>query len=562
VASPIIQTAFVTGEVAPALFGHVDLVRMHSAAATMRNMWPSYRGGAYSRAGTEYVGFSKQTGRAYPPRMIPFQFSINQGLALEFGNYYMRVIFDGAYVTEAPYVVTAATQATPCVLTLSTVSTLASATPNNGAVAASYAPGDTISLAGGAFTTRAVVSVNQTLLSSVAINGRGAGAYAPGNQLTLAGGTAITRPVVQVVTTRVNGATLLQAGAGGTPGPANLIGDFGTGTKWQVDVVIGGGGTVISFGPITVRGSYTVNPSTGTYGPDTDQMSGGGFAVGPHFAISMQVDTIAIVNPGLFLANAPGGTFTQYSSTGAGVGATFQTGLFAPASLSVSVAGAYTALPANPVAQFATSGAGAGVTITAVWSSPGALATGDWVFVDDIAGMTQLNGRTFVATVVGATISLADVYGNAINSTAYGAYVSGGTVSRIFTLTTQYSEVDLKWIKLTESADVMSLCCVNQDTGTEYPPVDLARLSDTSWVFTNAVPAPSVSPPPRAGGRHKRGWIGRLSVCGDGDQPGGRLGKHRIADRQGECCGQSGGYARHHHADMDRRRRRERIQHL
>src|ERR1700756_933897 len=116
-ASPIVQTAFTTGEVSPALFGNVDLVRMYSAASTMRNFWCSYRGGAYSRAGTAFVGFSKQTGRSYPPRLIPFQFSINQGLALEFGNFYMRVIFDGGYVTEAPYTITNATKANPCVLT-------------------------------------------------------------------------------------------------------------------------------------------------------------------------------------------------------------------------------------------------------------------------------------------------------------------------------------------------------------------------------------------------------------------------------------------------------------
>ena len=52
----------------------------------------------------------------------------------------------------------------------------------------------------------------------------------------------------------------------------------------------------------------------------------------------------------------------------------------------------------------------------------------------------------------------------------------------------------MKWLKFTQSADVMSLCCVNQLTGTEYPPVDLSRFSDTNWVFTPAVPGPSVTP--------------------------------------------------------------------
>src|SRR5260370_682396 len=97
---PSLLPAFVIGEVAPALFGRFDIARMHLAASTMRNLFCSFRGGAYSRAGTAFVGFSKQTGRSLPPRLIPFQFSINQGMALEFGNFYMRVVSNGGFVTE------------------------------------------------------------------------------------------------------------------------------------------------------------------------------------------------------------------------------------------------------------------------------------------------------------------------------------------------------------------------------------------------------------------------------------------------------------------------------
>ena len=495
-ATPLIESAFTTGEVAPALFGNVQLARMHSAAATMRNGFVGYQGGWYSRAGTEYVGFSKQTGRAYPPRMIPFQFSINQGLALEFGNFYMRVIFDGGYVTEAPFTVSAATQASPCVLTVAANSTAASATAINSAVSASYVPGDTVSLAGGTFATRAVLSIGQTLLSSIGVNNNGNG-YDPGNQITLAGGNAVVRPVVTVSTTKVVGFGIRFAGSGGTPGAQVLTGTTGTGTKWQANVTVNGSGQVSSINSIAVAGSYTANPAYSPTGYLTDLMSGGGFGgMGtPIFDVVMGVNTVVITNPGQFTVNAPSGVFTQFSTDGPGVGATFASGVFGIATLTVLTPGTYTILPANPVAQFASSGTGLGATFNVSWSTPPSLVTGDWVFVDDIVGMTQLNGRTFVVSVLGATISLFDVYGNPIDSTLYSAYVSGGTASKIFTLTTQYSEVDLKWLKFTESADVMSLCCVNQETGTEYPPVDLARLSDTNWTFTPAAPTPSISPP-------------------------------------------------------------------
>ena len=63
-AVPSIQTALVAGELAPALYGRTDLARYHVGAATLRNLYVGYQGGAYSRAGTKFVGFSKQTGAA------------------------------------------------------------------------------------------------------------------------------------------------------------------------------------------------------------------------------------------------------------------------------------------------------------------------------------------------------------------------------------------------------------------------------------------------------------------------------------------------------------------
>jgi hypothetical protein len=245
-ATAVIEPSFVLGELSPSLFGRFDLARVHVAASTMRNLFPSFRGGAYSRAGTAFVGFSKQTGRSFPPRVIAFQFSINQGLALEFGNFYMRVVFNGAYVTETPIGISSIT--------------------NN---------------------------VNGQLIMS-------------------------TDPFV----------------------------------------------------------------------------------------------------------------------------------------------------------------------------------TGDWVFLTGVQGMTQVNGQTYVLVRnLPGQYTLHDVYGNVINTSGFGRYTALGTAARIFTLATIYAEADLEWLKVTESADVMSICCVNQLTGAEYPPQDLSRFSDTNWTFTPVVPVPSVLPP-------------------------------------------------------------------
>ena len=115
-ARTLIQPSFSAGELTPSLYGRVDLAKWHVGSATMRNFFVNYRGGASSRAGTKFVGASKQTG-SLPPRLITFQFSLNQGLCLEFGNLYMRVIQNGSYVLETLKNITGITNAAQGVVT-------------------------------------------------------------------------------------------------------------------------------------------------------------------------------------------------------------------------------------------------------------------------------------------------------------------------------------------------------------------------------------------------------------------------------------------------------------
>lgn len=490
---PVNETSFVVGEVAPALFGHSDLARLRSGAATMRNLWPNYHGGAYSRAGTAFVGFSRQTGRAFPPRLLPFQFSIKQGLALEFGHFYMRVISNGAFVTESPFQIVAASQSDPVTVTVNPISEAVSATSNNGAVSASYVPGDTVTLVGGAFTTAAVLLLHSTSIASLLLNARGSG-YAPGDVITLAGGVATIAGKVNVTTTRVKTVTLVSGGFGLANGAQIATGTTGSGTRFQVNVTVAGN-TVTAIGALVTAGSYTANPTNIASEPVSIPLSGGPPGLPAVFAVVMEISTAALSNPGSYTANAVGDIFTQASGTGAGAGATFNTALFGPNALTVANPGAYATVPPNPVAQGATSGAGAGATFNVDWTGPSPIADGDWVAIAGVGGMTELNGETFVVQVAGSVLSLFDVYGTPIDGTAFGAFTAGGSVSRLFTLPTIYAEEDLRWLKYTQSADVMSLCLVNQDTGAEYPPQDLARLASTDWQFQPAIAQPSVGPP-------------------------------------------------------------------
>ena len=734
VAIPFIKSSFISGEIAPGVFGRTDIDKFASAASTMRNMFVSYRGGAYSRAGTGFAGYSKQTqGSGYAgggapgaPRLIPFQFSAQQGLALEFGNEYMRVISNGAYVTESAVNITGISKANPAQISAAasgistatannsgviqsyapgdqvtlaggsgspavlgvtnttllglgvgqpgsgyvpndtidlgggaqtspaqatvtttqisglpgivspgtggspgtqtvtgttgtgtpfqanvTITGTESASPNTGAVVSSYAPGDTVTLAGGTFTVPAELSVTST--SIIALTDTAPGTkYAPGDTITLTGGTTTLAPVATVATTKVVGTpTIAAAGTGGTTGTQTVTGTTGTGTKFQASVTVASGG-ISAVLSVTVAGSYTVNPTTLTAEPVT-----GGGLTGAQLSIVMGVNTITFTAGGNFTANPASNLLTQIATSGSGTGATF-TGLFAPAVMAYVTAGNYTAFPSNPVAQGATSGTGYGVTfnvsnssgITAVNSvtfagaytvnpttlsaepvtgaglsgatlsivmgtgtlsiseagvftqnpaggvmnqastsgsgtgvtlqnglfgpntvsvvSPGSYSTppsnpvaqasttgsglgatfnlthgsitayndGDWVYLSGIGGMTELNGRTVI--VGGATTGgfyIYDVFGNPIDSTAYSSFTAGGTAARLYTLVTPWAEADLPWLKFTQSADVMSFTCWNQETLAEYPPYDLSRFADNDWTVVQTAIQTTIQSP-------------------------------------------------------------------
>jgi hypothetical protein len=506
-AVPFGKHSFTVGEISPAMLGRQDTDRYAAACSTARNFLISYAGPLLSRAGTAFVGFSKQTGRNVPPRLIDFQFSNNQGLALEFGNYYMRAISNGAYVTETPSSIVGITKANPAVVTIAAAS-VASATANNGSVSASYKAGDTITLAGGTSTSPGVLTVGTTQLASLAINSPGVTTlaiyyqgYAPGDTITLAcAGTFSTAAMLTVGTTKVVSAILYlgaQQGSGGTPGTATVTGTSGTGTKFTANVTIGAGGNMTAVNSFT-GGAYTANPSALYGNRFIVPVTGGGLS-GAYLIVGMGIASVSILDTGSFTANAFGGAFTQSSTSGNGSGATFNSALFGPNALTVSTPGNYSVFPTSPASQASTSGSGAGATFTLGEQSI-SYNTGGWLYLSGIGGMGLLNGETFVATqLTSTTYSLQDVYGNNIDSTAFGAYTSGGSAARIYTLPTVYSENDLAWLKTVQSADAMSICCVNQLTSIEYPPQDLVRTTDINWAFLPVIPDPTVGPPASIG---------------------------------------------------------------
>jgi hypothetical protein len=113
-----IQPSFSKGEIAPSLFGRVDLATYRVALATARNVNIATRGGALNRPGSQFIGPVRD--HTLPPHLIPFQFNADDQYVLEFGAFYMRVIRNDAHVLETvSATITGATQANPVVVTTS-----------------------------------------------------------------------------------------------------------------------------------------------------------------------------------------------------------------------------------------------------------------------------------------------------------------------------------------------------------------------------------------------------------------------------------------------------------
>lgn len=112
-------------------------------------------------------------------------------------------------------------------------------------------------------------------------------------------------------------------------------------------------------------------------------------------------------------------------------------------------------------------------------------ANGDEVFISGVVGMTEINDRKFI--VANKNPNDFELAGE--NGAAYSAYVSDGTVSRIFTLTTPYLTAELFELKFTQSGDIMTIC------HPEHEESDLARTGHAAWTLTPVSPAADIAAP-------------------------------------------------------------------
>ena len=126
-------------------------------------------------------------------------------------------------------------------------------------------------------------------------------------------------------------------------------------------------------------------------------------------------------------------------------------------------------------------------TITAITKANPAVVTsnshgylnGDFVVISSVAGMTQVNGKTFkVSNKTTNTFELEDVDGTDVNTSSYSTYTSGGTANRIYQITTSYTTAQLFELKFAQSADVLYI------THPSHEVSKLSRTGHTSWTLS------------------------------------------------------------------------------
>jgi hypothetical protein len=143
---------------------------------------------------------------------------------------------------------------------------------------------------------------------------------------------------------------------------------------------------------------------------------------------------------------------------------------------------------------------GSAKTITGVTkANPGVITSnshgfsdGDEIYITGVGGMTQLNDRNYIVdNATTNTFTLTDLFGVAIDTTAFTTFTSGGTADKIYQISTPYVEADLFTLRYAQSADTMYIVHPSYDIRV------LSRTGSAAWTLSTATitgsPTPALS---------------------------------------------------------------------
>ena len=123
------------------------------------------------------------------------------------------------------------------------------------------------------------------------------------------------------------------------------------------------------------------------------------------------------------------------------------------------------------------------VTITGITQANPAVVTasshgysnGDHVWINNVVGMTEVNGRRY--TVANKTTNTFELSG--VDSSSYTAYSSNGDGQKVYEIATPYTAAQVFDLRFTQSADVMYI------VHPSHEPEKLTRTGHTSWTLTD-----------------------------------------------------------------------------
>jgi hypothetical protein len=124
------------------------------------------------------------------------------------------------------------------------------------------------------------------------------------------------------------------------------------------------------------------------------------------------------------------------------------------------------------------------------------LQGGDEIIFSGIEGMTELNGRSLlVNNPTTAGFELTDLDGNAIDSTSFTAYTSGGTIARVLVVPHQYTEAQIAQLTFQQTYDPTSGPCV-VIAHADHPVRRLVPYASNDWYLMKeqieaTIPEPS-----------------------------------------------------------------------
>lgn len=391
------QPSMAAGEISPDLYGRVDQELYYIGMRTVYNFLIKKEGGAANRMGTQFIGEVKDSTKQTV--LIDFKFNEEQTYVLEIGDEYLRVVSNGGQIVESNKVITAITAAEPPVVT---------------SVAHGFLDGDDVFV--------------QSIKGMIELNGR---------CFRVANKTNDTFELTDYQGNDIDATGYAAYASGGTAARiyTNVTAPWQEADLFQLntaalnDVI-----TVVhkNYYPHditrTTNTNWTITPFANEGGPFQDEnvttttvyasaVTGTGISLtasAPIFDATMEGELFYIEQEPTddtksWEANKP-----VYAGEIRRAGTNYYENADNAANLTINAA-----TQANPCV----------ITTTTTHG----MMQNDYLFIEGVVGMTELNGRYFRVNAVPSTttLSLKEVANSdAINSTNFTAYVSGGTLRK------------------------------------------------------------------------------------------------------------------------------------